>query len=92
MGIGKYLTNLGVIGAFLGVLGVKRQTEAMPKDWRRFLVWGAWVLSLVFAVASVSHQVDDELHEEAQKEAEKLNKQQAKAVKKAAKLIAKTNK
>lgn len=89
MNIGRYLTNFGVIGAFLGVLGVRRQTESMPRDWRRFLVWGAWILSLVLAFASVNHQIEDELLEQDRKEAQKTQKQQAKALKKAEKQIAK---
>ncbi|MCB1274648.1 MAG: hypothetical protein KDB25_09700 [Leucobacter sp.] len=62
MGIGKYLTSMSVIGALLGALGTARQTQAMPKDWRRYLVWGVWAAGLVLAVVGVAKQVDDEQH------------------------------
>lgn len=62
MGIGKYLTSMSVIGALLGALGTARQTQAMPKDWRRYLVWAVWAAGLVLAVVGVAKQVDDEQH------------------------------
>lgn len=64
MNIGKYVTNLGVIGALIGVVGVARKTKTMPPDWRRFLVWGVWLFGLVLAIAGVAKQEDDERYEE----------------------------
>ncbi len=81
MSIGKYLTNIGVIGALLGALGTMRQTQEMPRDWRRFVIWGVWAAGLTLAIAGVAKQQDDELREAQIKEAQ----QQAKAEKKAAK-------
>lgn len=54
--IGKYLTNLGVLGAAIGALSTARRTEAMPRDWRRFIVWGVWAAGLVLAIAGVAMQ------------------------------------
>ena len=63
MSIGKYLTNLGVIGALMGALGTAKQAQAMPKDWRRYLVWIVWAAGLALALASVAKQADDEQYE-----------------------------
>lgn len=71
MGIGKYLTNAGVIGSVFGVLGTARQTKDMPRDWRRYIVWGIWGAGLLLTVISVAKQPEDEEFEEAQKRAEK---------------------
>lgn len=54
MQIGKYVTNPGVIGAAIGAVGTARRTQTMPRDWRRFVVWGVWLASLALAVASVA--------------------------------------
>lgn len=86
MAIGKYLTNFGVIGAVLGVLGTLKQTREMPNDWRRYVVWIVWVAGLVLAIGSVSKQVDDEIYEAefeaAQREEKQREKEQKKAQKK----------
>lgn len=79
MGIGKYLTNIGVIGALLGALGAAKQTQAMPKDWRRFVVWGVWAAGLVLAVAGVAKQPDDERYEAAVEQRDREEKRAAKA-------------
>ncbi len=83
MSIGKYLTNFGVIAALLGALGTLRQTQAMPKDWRRFIIWGVWAAGLVLAIVGVAKQPADEEYEERAKEAERIEKLQAKAERKA---------
>ena len=57
---GKYLTNLGVLGAAAGVVSTARRTSAMPQDWRRFIVWGVWAAGLVLAIAGVAMQNRDE--------------------------------
>lgn len=54
MSIGKYVTNIGVIGALAGAYSTARQTKEMPSDWRRYVVWGVWVATVVLAVAAVS--------------------------------------
>ncbi|XPP26355.1 MAG: hypothetical protein ACNYNX_12190 [Leucobacter sp.] len=83
MSIGKYLTNFGVIAALFGALGTLRQTQSMPKDWRRFLVWGIWAAGLALAIVSVAKQPQDEEHEAEMKEAEHRAKLAEKAARKA---------
>lgn len=63
MSIGKYLTNIGVLGALMGVISVSRQTRNMPHDWRRYLVWGTWILGLVLAIAGVAKADEDEQYQ-----------------------------
>lgn len=78
MSIGKYLTNIGVLGALMGALGTMRQTQSMPKDWRRFIIWGVWAAGLLLAVVGVAKQPEDEEFETAQREAEREEKAAAK--------------
>lgn len=85
MSIGKYLTNIGVIGALLAALGTMRQTQSMPKDWRRYIVWGVWAAGVALAIAGVAKQPEDEAREAELKLAEQEAKAEAKAAKKAAK-------
>lgn len=82
MSIGKYLTNLGVIGALLGALGTARQTQAMPKDWRRYIVWVVWAAGLALAIAGVAKQAEDEQYEEELKQLDREQKAAAKAARK----------
>ena len=58
--IGKYLTNLGVIGAVLAIFGVIRQTRDMPRDWRIIIIWVIWLLGLVLAVLGDAKRASDE--------------------------------
>ncbi|WP_232299588.1 hypothetical protein [Leucobacter komagatae] len=58
--VGKYLTNIGVLGAAAGVVSTARRTSTMPRDWRRFIVWGVWAAGLILAVSSVAMQERDE--------------------------------
>lgn len=60
MAIGKYVTNLGVIGAVAAAYSTARQTKQMPTDWRRYVVWGVWAAGVILAIASVSMLDDDE--------------------------------
>lgn len=60
--IGKYLTSFAVIGAFLGVFGVIRQSRAMPKDWRLAIIWAIWLLGLVLAITDVAKRKSDEIY------------------------------
>lgn len=81
MAIGKYVTNVSVLGALMGALGTARQAQAMPKDWRRFVVWGVWAAGLVLAIVGVAKQADDEEFEAEQRELEREAKAEAKALK-----------
>ncbi len=82
MSIGRYLTNIGVIGALIGALGTMRQTQQMPKDWRRFLVWGVWAAGLALAIAGAAKQEQDEQFAEAHKQAERDEKAELKEARK----------
>lgn len=61
MSIGRYVTSLPVIGAVLGVFGVAKQTQRMPRDWRRIVVWVVWLAGVVLAVGSVAKREEDEI-------------------------------
>lgn len=78
MAIGKYVTNIGVIAALLGALGTMKQTQSMPKDWRRFVVWGVWAAGLALAIAGVAKQPEDEMYEARVKEEERAERRLAK--------------
>lgn len=58
--IGKYVTNLGVLGAVAGAVATARRTSSMPNDWRRLLVWGVWIMGVVLAIAGVAMQEQDD--------------------------------
>lgn len=62
--LGKYLTNWGVIGAFLAVFSVIRQSRELPKDWRLALIWAVWLIGLVLAIAGVAKRNSDEEYRE----------------------------
>lgn len=57
--VGKYLTDIGVLGAAAGVVSTARRTNSMPRDWRRFIVWGVWIAGLILAIAGVAMQDRD---------------------------------
>ncbi|MDO4241611.1 MAG: hypothetical protein Q4C71_03665 [Microbacteriaceae bacterium] len=78
MGVGRYLLNFGVISSIAGSIGVAKQTEKMPQDWRRVLVWGVWAAGVVLAFASVRYAESDKAHIEANKAAKKEEKEQEK--------------
>ncbi len=85
MSIGKYMTNFGVISGLIGGLSTMKQTQAMPRDWRRFVVWAIWGAGLLLTIAGVSKKIEDERFEEEQRELAQQLKAEAKAAKKAAK-------
>ncbi|WP_166984537.1 hypothetical protein [Canibacter zhoujuaniae] len=87
MGVGRYVTNMGVIGSLLGALGVRKQTKEMPADWRRYVVWLSWVLSFILAVASVRKSENDKDYIARGKAARKEHAKREKAAKKAAKRV-----
>ena len=62
--IGKYVTNLGVIGAAAGALSTAKRTASMRHDWRRYIVWGVWAGGFILAIASVAMQEKDQEFEE----------------------------
>lgn len=64
MSIGKYVTNLGVLGAAVSALGVLRQTRTMAPDWRRSMLWVVWLAGLVLAIAGVAKRDEDRRYEE----------------------------
>lgn len=59
MSIGKYVTSPAVIGAALGAMSTAKRANTIPRDWRRFVVWGVWAAGLALAVASVAMQDQD---------------------------------
>ncbi|WP_336658639.1 hypothetical protein [Leucobacter sp. USHLN153] len=63
MSIGKYVTNPGVIGSAFGAMSTAKRTQSMRKDWRRYLVWGSWLVSLALSVATVAMQEQDREYE-----------------------------
>ncbi len=79
MSLGKYLTNMSVIGAIFGALGTFRQTQEMPRDWRRYLPWVVWGVTLVLALAGVAKQAEDERYEVELKQARRDEKAATKA-------------
>lgn len=79
MSLGKYVTNLAVVGSLLGALGAAKQAEQMPRDWRRFLVWGVWAAGLALSIAGVAKQEQDEAFAQSLKDAEREAKAAAKA-------------
>ncbi|MGK0742273.1 hypothetical protein ACSHWG_10395 [Leucobacter sp. Z1108] len=64
MSIGKYLTNAGVLGSVFSAFGAAKQAQQMPRDWRRFLIWGVWAAGLALAIASAAKQQQDEEYAE----------------------------
>ncbi len=49
----KYLLNWGVVSTALGVISVIQTTRSGPRDWRLFLAWASWALSLTVVITSV---------------------------------------
>ncbi|UBH06784.1 hypothetical protein K8P10_002295 [Leucobacter sp. Psy1] len=64
MSIGRYVTNPGVIGSAISVLGVIKRTKNMPADWRRLIVWGIWLGGFALSVAGVAKEEEDRVFEE----------------------------
>lgn len=62
--IGKYVTNLGVLGAAAGAYSTAKRTQSMRPDWRRYVVWAVWASSLVLAISAVAMQDRDEEFEQ----------------------------
>lgn len=84
MEIGRYVFNFGIITSALSSIAIIRQTKQMPKDWRRYLVWGSWATSFVLAVLSVRYADSDKEYIAERKEHAKEQAALQKAAKKAA--------
>jgi len=59
----KYILNGSVIGAAFGIISLIKATREGPRDWRLLLMWIAWGLSVVIAVATVQRDSQEELEE-----------------------------
>lgn len=60
----KFLFNAGLMGAILSGISALRQTVRGPRDWRLYLIWGGWLLSLALVIANaVIESRDDEQDE-----------------------------
>jgi hypothetical protein len=49
----KYLLNVSVVGAVIGVWGPIQATKKGPRDWRLALAWASWAIGLLVAITSV---------------------------------------
>ena len=49
----KYLMNGAIISSVLSGLAALRQGRKAPTDWRTYLTWIAWVLTLIVALGTV---------------------------------------
>jgi hypothetical protein len=49
----KYLMNGAIISSVLSGVSAFRQTRRMDTDWRTYLTWIAWGLTLVVAIGTV---------------------------------------
>ncbi len=74
----KYLMNGAIISAVLGGISALRRQRGQAADWRTYLTWAAWALSLIVALGTV--RMDSQ--ELASTGDKKLDKKAAKAAKK----------
>jgi hypothetical protein len=49
----KYLLNGALISSVLSGISAFRQGRKNPTDWRTYLTWIAWVLTLLVAVGTI---------------------------------------
>jgi hypothetical protein len=49
----KYLMNGAIISSVLSGVSALRQGRKAPTDWRTYLTWIAWVLTLIVALGTV---------------------------------------
>ena len=49
----KYLMNGAIISSILSAVSALRQQRKGPVDWRTYLTWIAWVLTLIVAIGTV---------------------------------------
>lgn len=58
----KYLFNGAIISAVFSGISAFRQQRNAPTDWRTYLTWVAWLLTLIVAFGTVridSKELDD---------------------------------
>jgi hypothetical protein len=55
----KYLMNGAIISSVLSGVSAIRQGRKEPGDWRTYLTWVAWVLTLIVAIGTVRIQSQD---------------------------------
>ncbi len=49
----KYLLNGAIISSVFSGLSAFRQQRSAPKDWRTYVTWIAWGMSLAVAIGTV---------------------------------------
>lgn len=52
----KFLFNAGLLGAIFGGFSALRQTVRGPRDWRLYLIWGGWIISVALAIADIVYE------------------------------------
>jgi hypothetical protein len=52
----KYLMNGAIISAVLSGFSALRHQRKEPADWRTYLTWASWVLTLIVAIGTVRIQ------------------------------------
>jgi hypothetical protein len=61
----KFLLNTTVLGALFGGVSVVRATVKGPRDWRTWLMWAGWGISLAVAIGTVVKEAQEiELEDE----------------------------
>ncbi len=61
----KFLFNTTVLGAVFGGVSVVRATVKGPRDWRTWLMWAGWGISLAVAIGTVVKEAQEaELEDE----------------------------
>lgn len=55
----KYLLNGAIISSVLSGVSAVRQGRKDPSDWRTYLTWIAWVLTLIVALGTVRIESQD---------------------------------
>ena len=61
----KFLLNTTVLGALFGGVSVVRATVKGPRDWRTWLRWAGWGISLAVAIGTVVKEAQEiELEDE----------------------------
>ena len=60
----KFLLNAGIVGAIFGGISALRQTVRGPRDWRLYLLWGGWLVSLALVIANAVFESREEEQDE----------------------------
>ena len=56
----KYLMNGAIISAVFSGISALRQQRKTTNDWRTYLTWVAWLLTLIVAIGTVRIESKDE--------------------------------